>query len=157
LRSIEDSLKRLGVDRMDFVWVHDVSRDFHGDEWLGYFEAARKGAFRALTRLREQGVIKGWGLGVNSVEPCELTLDMTDTHPDGFLLAGRYTLLDHERALQRLMPAAAARRSMSSSASPTARAFWSAAPLRVPEGPPGDSRQGRAHHGPRPAPPGSRQ
>jgi D-threo-aldose 1-dehydrogenase len=110
VRSIEDSLKRLGTDRLDFVWIHDVSRDFHGDEWLGYFEAARTGAFRALTRLREQGVIKGWGLGVNSVEPCELTLDMTEARPDGFLLAGRYTLLDHERALQRLMPAAAAKK-----------------------------------------------
>src|SRR5262249_24811429 len=65
---------------------------------------------RALGRLREQGVIKGWGLGVNSVEPCELTLDMTEAHPDGFLLAGRYTLLDHDRALQRLMPAAAAKK-----------------------------------------------
>lgn len=110
LRSIEDSLNRLGVDHLDFVWVHDISRDFHGDEWLGYFEAARTGAFRALTRLREQGVIKGWGLGVNSVEPCELTLDMTEARPDGFLLAGRYTLLDHERALQRLMPAAAVKK-----------------------------------------------
>src|SRR5262245_66150051 len=100
LRSIEDSLNRLGVDRLDFVWIHDISRDFHGDEWLSYFEAARKGAFRALTRLREQGVIKGWGLGVNCVEPCELTLDMTEAHPDGFLLAGRYTLLDHEQAAQ---------------------------------------------------------
>ena len=110
LRSIEDSLKRLGVDRLDIVWIHDISRDFHGDGWLGYFEAARTGAFRALTRLREQGVIRAWGLGVNSVEPCELTLDMTEAHPDGFLLAGRYTLLDHERALQRLMPAAAAKK-----------------------------------------------
>src|SRR5215472_5092021 len=108
LRSIEASLDRLGVDRLDFVWVHDVSRDFHGDEWLGYFETARKGAFRALSRLRDQGVIMGWGLGVNSVEPCELTLDMTGADPDGFLLAGRYTLLDHERALQRLMPGASA-------------------------------------------------
>src|SRR5262249_52293997 len=110
LRSIEDSLNRLGVDRLDFVWIHDLSRDFHGDEWLSYFEAARKGAFRALTQLREQSVIKGWGLGVNSVEPCELTLDMTEAHPDGFLLAGRYTLLDHEHALQRLMPTAAAKK-----------------------------------------------
>jgi len=47
---------------------------------------------------------------VNSVEPCELTLEMTEAHPDGFLLAGRYTLLDHERALQRLMPGAAAKK-----------------------------------------------
>jgi D-threo-aldose 1-dehydrogenase len=110
LRSIEDSLKRLGMDRLDFVWIHDLSRDFHGDEWLARFETARTGAFRALTQLREQGVIKGWGLGVNTVEPCELALDMAEARPDGFLLAGRYTLLDHERALQRLMPAAAAKK-----------------------------------------------
>jgi D-threo-aldose 1-dehydrogenase len=55
-------------------------------------------------------VIKAWGLGVNRVEPCELTLDLAEAQPDGFLLAGRYSLLDHERALQRLMPAAAARK-----------------------------------------------
>jgi D-threo-aldose 1-dehydrogenase len=110
LRSIDDSLKRLGIDRLDFVWIHDLSRDFHGDEWLARFETARTGAFRALTRLRDQGVIKAWGLGVNTVEPCELALDMAEARPDGFLLAGRYTLLDHERALQRLMPAAAARK-----------------------------------------------
>ena len=110
LRSIEDSLIRLGVDRLDFVWVHDIAQDFHGDEWLARFETARTGAFRALTRLREEGSIKAWGLGVNRVEPCELTLDLAEAHPDGFLLAGRYTLLDHERALQRLMPAAAARK-----------------------------------------------
>jgi D-threo-aldose 1-dehydrogenase len=89
--------------------VHDIARDFHGDAWLAQFETARTGAFRALSRLRAQGVIKAWGLGVNRVEPCELTLDLTEVQPDGFLLAGRYTLLDHEHALQRLMPAAAAR------------------------------------------------
>jgi D-threo-aldose 1-dehydrogenase len=38
LRSIDDSLKRLGVDRIDFVWIHDVARDFFGDEWLARFE-----------------------------------------------------------------------------------------------------------------------
>ncbi|MBV8216748.1 MAG: aldo/keto reductase, partial [Verrucomicrobia bacterium] len=48
-----------------------------------------------------------WGLGVNRVEPCELAIEMHENRPDAFLLAGRYTLLDHERALQRLMPAAA--------------------------------------------------
>ena len=102
LRSIEDSLKRLGIDRRDFVWIHDLSRDFRGDEWLAQFETACRGAFRALTQLRERGVIKAWGLGVNTVEPCELALDMAEARPDGFLLAGRYTLVDHERALQRL-------------------------------------------------------
>lgn len=110
LRSIDDSLKRMGVDRIDFVWIHDLAQDFFGDEWIGHFETARTGAFRALTRLREEGVIKGWGLGVNRVESCELALDLDEAQPDGFLLAGRYTLLDHERALQRLMPKAAARK-----------------------------------------------
>lgn len=109
LRSIDDSLKRLGTDYLDIVWVHDVAQDFYGDEWLAQFEIARTGAFRVLTRLRDEGVIKAWGLGVNKVEPLEITLDLSEAQPDGFLLAGRYTLLDHERALQRLMPAAAAR------------------------------------------------
>jgi D-threo-aldose 1-dehydrogenase len=109
LRSIEDSLKRLGTDYLDIVYVHDVAQDFYGDEWLAKFEEARTGAFRVLTQLRAQGVIKAWGLGVNRVEALELTLDLQEAQPDGFLLAGRYTLLDHERALQRLMPAAAAR------------------------------------------------
>jgi D-threo-aldose 1-dehydrogenase len=107
LRSIDDSLKRLGVDRIDFVWIHDIARDFFGDEWLARFEAARTGAFRVLAQLREEGAIKAWGLGVNKVEPCELAIEMTENRPDAFLLAGRYTLLDHEHALERLMPAAA--------------------------------------------------
>jgi len=49
LRSIEDSLKRLKTDRLDIVWVHDVAQDFYGDEWLGVFETARKGAFKRWT------------------------------------------------------------------------------------------------------------
>ncbi|MFK8402966.1 aldo/keto reductase [Pseudomonas sp. BGr12] len=106
LRSIEDSLKRLDTDRLDIVWIHDIAQDFYGDEWLTQFEIARTGAFRVLTRLREEGVIKAWGLGVNRVEPIELTLDLDEPRPDGFLLAGRYSLLDHERALQRVMPQA---------------------------------------------------
>ncbi|MEU6112984.1 aldo/keto reductase [Streptomyces sp. NPDC047117] len=105
-RSIEDSLKRLGTDRLDIVWVHDVAQDFYGDEWVAAYESARTGAFRVLQKLREEGVIKAWGLGVNRVEPLELTLDLDEPQPDAFLLAGRYTLLDHERALQRLLPAA---------------------------------------------------
>ncbi|WP_046471354.1 aldo/keto reductase [Allosalinactinospora lopnorensis] len=105
-RSIEDSLKRLKTDRLDIVWVHDVAQDFYGDEWLAAYETARTGAFRVLQRLRDEGVIKAWGLGVNRVEPLELTLDLEEPKPDAFLLAGRYTLLDHERALQRLLPAA---------------------------------------------------
>lgn len=106
LRSIEQSLERLQTDRLDYVYVHDISPDFHGDEWLAQFETARTGAFRVLTRLREEGVIQGWGLGVNLTEPIELTLDMEEPTPNLSVQATHYTLLNHERALQRLMPAA---------------------------------------------------
>lgn len=109
LRSIEDSLKRLKTDRIDIVWVHDVAQDFYGDQWLDVFETARKGAFKTLDRLRDEGVIKAWGLGVNRVEPIELLLGLEGNRPDGFLLAGRYTLLDHDKALQRVMPTVAER------------------------------------------------
>lgn len=107
LRSIDDSLKRLRTDRVEVIFVHDVAQDFYGDSWLEVFESARKGAFRALDRLRDEGVIKAWGLGVNRVEPIELLLAMDEPRPDGFLLAGRYTLLDHDRALERVMPSVA--------------------------------------------------
>ncbi|MRX08456.1 aldo/keto reductase [Pseudoduganella sp. FT25W] len=106
LRSIEDSLKRLKTDHLDIVYVHDVAQDFYGDEWIGQFEIARTGAFRVLDRLRNEGVIKAWGLGVNRVESLELLLDLNEPQPNATLLAGRYTLLDHERALQRALPAA---------------------------------------------------
>jgi D-threo-aldose 1-dehydrogenase len=109
LRSIEDSLKRLKTDHIELAFVHDVAQDFYGDEWLSVFESARKGAFKALDRLRDEGVIKAWGLGVNRVEPIELLLALDGPRPDGFLLAGRYTLLDHDRALERVMPAVAER------------------------------------------------
>lgn len=108
-RSIEDSLKRLKTDHIDIVWVHDIAQDFYGDAWLGMFESARLGAFKALDRMRDEGVIKAWGLGVNRVEPIELLLGLDGPRPDGFLLAGRYTLLDHDRALQRVMPIVAER------------------------------------------------
>ncbi|MDC7684800.1 aldo/keto reductase [Asticcacaulis sp. BYS171W] len=104
LRSIEDSLKRLQTDHIDIAFVHDLAQDFWGDRWLEKFEEARTGAFRVLDRLRDEGVIKGWGLGVNRVEPIELLLALDEPRPDGFLLAGRYTLLDHDKALQRVMP-----------------------------------------------------
>ena len=109
LRSIEDSLNRLQTDHIEIVWVHDVAQDFYGDRWLEVFETARRGAFRQLDRMRDQGVIKAWGLGVNRVEPIELLLELDEPRPDGSLLAGRYSLLDHDRALQRLMPMVAAR------------------------------------------------
>jgi D-threo-aldose 1-dehydrogenase len=109
LRSIEDSLKRLKTDHIEIAFVHDLAQDFWGDQWLEKFEEARNGAFKALDRLRDEGVIKAWGLGVNRVEPIELVLELDEPRPDVFLLAGRYTLLDHDKALQRVMPIVAER------------------------------------------------
>jgi D-threo-aldose 1-dehydrogenase len=70
-RSIEDSLQRLGVDALDLVFVHDLSPDnpWLPGPWEEQFEIARKGAFPALSKMRDEGTIKGWGLGVNSPEP----------------------------------------------------------------------------------------
>lgn len=109
LRSIEGSLKRLRTDHIEIAFVHDLAQDFWGDRWLEQFEVARTGAFKALDRLRDEGVIKAWGLGVNLVEPIELLLGLEESRPDAFLLAGRYTLLDHSKALQRVMPKVAER------------------------------------------------
>lgn len=102
LRSIEDSLQRLGLPRIDIAYIHDCAPDWLGDSWREQFDIAMNGAARALIRLREEGVIHAWGLGVNVVEPCLLALERSD--PDLFLVAGRYTLLDHD-ALGTLLPA----------------------------------------------------
>lgn len=106
MRSVEDSCQRLGLPRIDIAFVHDLAADHLGDAWEEQFEVARTGAFRALTELREQGVIKGWGLGVNLTEPCIRALEQAD--PDVFLLAGRYSLLN-QPALDRLFPMCAER------------------------------------------------
>jgi len=106
LRSIEDSLNRLGLPRIDIAYLHDVSPDWLGAEWETDFAVAMQGAARALSRLRDEGVISAWGLGVNAVEPCLRALRESD--PDMFLLAGRYTLLDQD-GLPELLPACEAR------------------------------------------------
>ena len=103
LQSIEDSLKRLKTDRLDMVFVHDISPDFLGDEWITKFDEARKGAFKVLDRLRDEGVIKAWGIGVNTTMPIEVALELEEAHPDLSLSATQYTLLQHERALERMM------------------------------------------------------
>lgn len=106
LKSIEDSLKRLKTDRLDMVFVHDLSPDFLGDEWITKFDEARHGAFKVLDRLRDEGVIKAWGLGVNTTTPIEVALELEEAHPDLSLSATQYTILQHERALERMMPLA---------------------------------------------------
>ena len=108
-RSVEDSMQRMGVDRLDVVFIHDLSPDNRdmGKRWTEYFEQARKGAMPELVRMREEGLIKAWGLGVNSIEPALRTLEVSD--PDIFLSATQYTLVRHEESLRRLQPACAAR------------------------------------------------
>lgn len=100
--SVEDSLQRLGVGRLDIVYIHDLSPDMLGDEWNEHFATAMQGAAKALTELRDEGVIRGWGLGVNCIEPCLRALEESD--PDVFLLATQYHLLDQSGA-GRLFPA----------------------------------------------------
>ena len=105
----EDSLQRLGLDALDIVLVHDLSPDNPNlpTSWEEQFEIARKGAFSALTRMREEGIIKGWGLGVNRPEPIMKLLDVAD--PGICLLASQYSLIDHENALHHVFPAARAK------------------------------------------------
>ncbi len=83
LRSIDESLERLGVDRIDVVHVHDP--DDHE-------QAALDGAFPALIELREQGVVGAIGCGMNQWQMLDRFVDRVDL--DCVLLAGRYTLLD---------------------------------------------------------------
>jgi D-threo-aldose 1-dehydrogenase len=108
-RSIEDSLQRLGIDSLDIAFVHDLSSDNKNlpTPWQEQFEIARKGAFPELTRMREEGLIKGWGIGVNTPEPIMRLLQVAD--PDICLLASQYSLIDHKNALDQVFPAARAK------------------------------------------------
>lgn len=101
LRSIDDSLQRLGLASLDIVYIHDIDAATHGPEQPRQFRAAMQGAYRALSRLREQHVIAGVGLGVNDWQVCLDALREADL--DYLLLAGRYTLLD-QSALPALLP-----------------------------------------------------
>ena len=107
-RSVEDSLQRMATGSIDIVYVHDLSPDFFGNEFDHYFRIAAGpgGAFAGLVRMREEGLIKAWGLGVNTVEPCMRALQQSD--PDIFLLAGRYTLME-QTPLEALFPLCAER------------------------------------------------
>jgi D-threo-aldose 1-dehydrogenase len=101
LRSIEDSLQRLGISRIDFVYIHDLARHAHGSEYDSRYREALEGAVPALARLKSEGAIAGFGLGVNEWEVCVEMLAHTDL--DVLLLAGRYTLAD-QTALPQLLP-----------------------------------------------------
>ena len=104
-RSVEESLLRLGIPALDIVFIHDLSpdnEDFKG-KWLDYFKIAQEGAMKELTKMREEGLIKGWGLGVNTIEPALKTLEFAD--PDIFLSATQYSLVKHKDDLNTLFPA----------------------------------------------------
>jgi D-threo-aldose 1-dehydrogenase len=109
LRSFEASLGRLGVDFVDILLVHDVDAFTHGSR-----EASDKrvrelfewGGYRALDELKRAGRVGSIGAGVNEWEVCQTLLDRGDF--DGFLLAGRYTLLE-QTSLDSFLPRCEAR------------------------------------------------
>jgi D-threo-aldose 1-dehydrogenase len=105
MRSYEDSIQRLGLDRIDILYLHDVDAYTHGeDEWPKMHRKAMAGAFRAMEELRRAGDIKAIGIGVNQAQPIADALEHGQW--DCFLLAGRYTLLEQE-PLETLFPAVA--------------------------------------------------
>jgi D-threo-aldose 1-dehydrogenase len=97
LRSLEASLERLGLDRIDIALVHDP------DE---HYEEALAGTYRALARLRDEGVVRAVGVGMNQTSL--LSRFAREADPDCFLIAGRYTLLDRS-AGDELLPLCAER------------------------------------------------
>jgi D-threo-aldose 1-dehydrogenase len=101
LRSLEHSLQRLQTNAVDIVLIHDVNRRWQGDLVEERYREAMDGAHRALHDLRAQGVIKAFGVGVNDWSI--LLRFAADGDFDCFMLAGRYTLLDHS-ALDTFMP-----------------------------------------------------
>lgn len=101
MRSFEDSLQRMALERMDICFIHDIDVFTRGADQPKVFEQAMDGAWRALESLRDQGVVKAIGVGVNEWEVCHAALQARDF--DCFLLAGRYTLLEQE-ALNEFLP-----------------------------------------------------
>lgn len=92
MRSVEESLKRLNLDRIDMLHIHDPD---------DHYEEAIKGAYPALAKLRSEGVIRAVGAGMNQAEM--LARFAREGEFDCFLLAGRYTLIDHT-GLKELLP-----------------------------------------------------
>jgi D-threo-aldose 1-dehydrogenase len=103
LRSHEQSLQRLGLAKIDILYVHDIGALTHGEGHTETFaQLTTGGGFRALERLRSEGTIGAFGLGVNEWQVCMQAMQHADL--DAILLAGRYTLLEQE-ALDIFLPA----------------------------------------------------
>jgi D-threo-aldose 1-dehydrogenase len=101
MRSFEHSIQRLGLSKIDILYMHDIGRATHGDEHDRLFKIAMEGGYKAMDELRSQGLVSAIGLGVNEYEVCEQAMD--HGYFDCFLLAGRYTLLEQE-ALNTFLP-----------------------------------------------------
>lgn len=101
LRSCDDSLQRLGLSRIDILLAHDIGAETHGPEHGVRLGQLRAGGLKAMQRLKDEGVITAFGIGVNEIAVC---LDLLADSPlDTILLAGRYTLLE-QGALDTLFP-----------------------------------------------------
>ena len=103
MRSFEASFERTGLDRFDILFCHDVDIFTHGSKEASdaRIEEFMKGGYYAMLSLRDQGVIKAFGGGINEWQVCETLARRGDF--DLFLLAGRYTLLEQE-ALASFLP-----------------------------------------------------
>ncbi len=103
MRSFEDSLQRLGTDRIEILLAHDVDVWTHGTQeaCAARIDELMAGGYRAMRALRDEGVVGAIGAGVNEWPVCETLAERGDF--DCFLLAGRYTLLEQE-ALDSLLP-----------------------------------------------------
>ncbi|MQB08022.1 aldo/keto reductase [Agrobacterium tumefaciens] len=93
MRSFEDSQKRLALDYIDVLLVHDLGRSWHGDNADIYWKQIRESGYKALDELRSSGAVGAVGLGVNETESVVTTAREFDI--DCALIAGRYTLLNH--------------------------------------------------------------
>jgi D-threo-aldose 1-dehydrogenase len=102
MRSFEDSLQRLGLARIDILYVHDIGTYQHGAEaHPALMRSLREGGYRALDELRRAGTVGAIGIGVNEREVLLEALEWGQW--DVFLLAGRYTLLE-QMPLDDLLP-----------------------------------------------------
>jgi D-threo-aldose 1-dehydrogenase len=101
LRSLDDSLARLRLERIDIAYVHDIDVATHGALQPARFRQMVDGALPALARRKDEGALAAYGLGVNDVQVCLDALAVADL--DVILLAGRYTLAD-QSALPALLP-----------------------------------------------------
>ena len=103
MRSLEASFARLGVNRIDILFAHDLDLFTHGSEEVrsAHRRTFMEGGYKALLKLRDEGVIAAFGAGLNEWQGAEWLAERGDF--DLFLLAGRYTLLEQE-ALVSFLP-----------------------------------------------------